>query len=96
MIVLIARPVAKNTGNGLVDPRRKKLAKLSMQGDQIGRNSPKWVIVYYGQLLENNRSSPHYCGTYVNARLIMTKNGLGNILGDFFTNSSGHPASIQV
>jgi hypothetical protein len=27
--------------------------------------------------------------------LIFTKNGLGYILGDFFTNASGHPASIQ-
>jgi hypothetical protein len=26
---------------------------------------------------------------------ILTKNGLGDILGEFFTNSSGHPAFIQ-
>jgi hypothetical protein len=26
----------------------------------------------------------------------MTKNGLGNILGDFFKNSSGHPVLEQV
>jgi hypothetical protein len=28
--------------------------------------------------------------------LILTKNGLGYILGDLFTNSSGHPASDSV
>jgi hypothetical protein len=28
--------------------------------------------------------------------LILTKNGVGYILGDFFTNSSGHPASGPV
>jgi hypothetical protein len=28
--------------------------------------------------------------------LISTKNGLGNALGDFFPNSSGHPASEKM
>jgi hypothetical protein len=26
--------------------------------------------------------------------LILKKNGLGSVLGDFFTNSSGHPAAL--
>jgi hypothetical protein len=34
------------------------------------------------------------CGTLLNTEVaqILAKNGLGNILGDFLTNSSGRPA----
>jgi hypothetical protein len=53
-----------------------------------------WTIVNLGQLFGNNRSSPHpwtiflHCKSYVT---ILKKNGLGYILGDFLTNSSGSP-----
>jgi hypothetical protein len=33
--------------------------------------------------------------TFSNVKAIFTENGLGHILGDFFTNSSGHPAQKQ-
>jgi hypothetical protein len=43
----------------------------------------------------NNKSSPHFWATQSHSQgyvLILAKNGLGYILGEFFTNSSGHPA----
>jgi hypothetical protein len=53
------------------------------------------VIIYLGQFFEHYRSIPHFCSTYFPSLeyvSILTKNGLGYRLGDFFTNSSGHPA----
>jgi hypothetical protein len=41
-----------------------------------------------GSFLENWRSGSNFWAT----TKILTKKGLGNILGDIFTNSSGHPA----
>jgi hypothetical protein len=41
---------------------------LWKQGDQIGRISTQWVIVYFGQLLENYRSTP-----YIRAYFFMDK-----------------------
>jgi hypothetical protein len=52
-------------------------------------------MVYFLSLFENDRNIPvsfgyfFHCESYA---LISAKNGLGYILGDFFTNSSGHPA----
>jgi hypothetical protein len=40
------------------------------------------------------KSSPSFCGTFCygkNYELVLAKNGLGYILGNFFANSSGHP-----
>jgi hypothetical protein len=34
------------------------------QGDQIGRIFAQWVIVYFGQFLENYRSSPNFGVTF--------------------------------
>jgi hypothetical protein len=50
------------------------------------------VIVYFGQTFENLKNwggatfSP-WLSMFIN----FDKNGLGNILGDFFTNPFGHP-----
>jgi hypothetical protein len=33
---------------------------------------------------------------FKNDALILTKNGLGYTLGDFFTNSSGHPVGKRI
>jgi hypothetical protein len=52
------------------------------------------VIYYFGQLIENYKNSPQCGTTFLTARILQyfgQKNGLGYILGDFFTNSSGHP-----
>jgi hypothetical protein len=43
----------------------------------------------------NYRSSPHFWATFFYCKIYvlhLTKNGLGNILGDFFTNSSCYHA----
>jgi hypothetical protein len=53
------------------------------------------VIVYFGQFHEKYTISPNVCVTYVQGKnyvSTLAKNGLGYILGDFLTNSSGHPA----
>jgi hypothetical protein len=67
------------------------------QGDQIGRVFAYWVIVYFGKF-ENYKSSPNFGATFSYGKLfalILTKNVLGHILGDFFATSSGHPVSQQ-
>jgi hypothetical protein len=53
------------------------------------------VLVYLGQWFENYRSSVYFWNTFFNSTsyvLSLTKNCLGYIVGDFFTNPSGHPA----
>jgi hypothetical protein len=61
------------------------------QGDQIRRIFPQWVIVYFGQYFENHKSNPNFCATFFRRRDYVLI-GLGYISGDFFTNSSVHPA----
>jgi hypothetical protein len=64
------------------------------QGDQIGRIFANWTIVNLGQLFGNNGSSPRSWIAFLQSKsyvAILTKNELGYILGDFLTNSSGHP-----
>jgi hypothetical protein len=65
-----------------------------LQGDQIGRIFAQWAIVYFGQWFEIYIISANFWATFLcdtSYVLILTKNGLGYILGDFFKNSSGHP-----
>jgi hypothetical protein len=68
------------------------------QGDHIGRIFPYWMIAYFGQFLENYRSSPKLWATLLegkrNALCNFDKNVLGYILGNFFTKSSGHPGPV--
>jgi hypothetical protein len=48
--------------------------------------------------LENYKGGQHFCATLflsIDYVLSLTENGLGNILGNFFTSSSGHPASVR-
>jgi hypothetical protein len=51
------------------------------------------VTVCFGQFFENNRNSQHFWKTFFTEKniLILAKNELGFVLGDFFTNASGHP-----
>jgi hypothetical protein len=45
------------------------------------------VIVYFGWFLEKYKSIPNFGASFLYGKsyvLIMRKNGLGNILGDFF------------
>jgi hypothetical protein len=46
-------------------PRKIWQTCCSIQGDQIGRIFAQWVIVYFGQLLENYRSIPHVSGYFI-------------------------------
>jgi hypothetical protein len=66
---------------------------VSDRGDQIGRIFANWAILYFGQFFENHTSSPYFgilCSTVSSGYAsILTK----YVLGNFSTNSSGHPVS---
>jgi hypothetical protein len=62
----------------------------SDQGDQIGPILAYGRLFIFGQPLDNCKSSSNFFATFFH-RTILTKHVLGYILGDFFTNSSGHP-----
>jgi hypothetical protein len=52
------------------------------------------VIVYLVEFIENCKNSPHFWDTFSTVKLMhyfWGKNGLGKILGRFFTKYSGHP-----
>jgi hypothetical protein len=54
------------------------------------------VIVFFGQFFENYRSKPNIWATLFHGKsclIILTKTELVFILGNCFTNSSGHPDS---
>jgi hypothetical protein len=72
----------------------KKLALFcSQQGDQIGRIFAHWVIVSFGKVFLI-AEVPLIFGLLFPLLTSCTnfeKNGLGGILGDFFTKTSGHP-----
>jgi hypothetical protein len=60
----------------------------------LGEFSSHWAIVYFEQFFVNCKSSPQFWATLSHSlgyALILAKNGLGYILGEFFSNSSGHP-----
>jgi hypothetical protein len=66
------------------------------QGDQIGRFFRPLgdCFLFFGQFL-NDPSIANFRTAFFRGKscvLILTTNGLGNLLGDIFTNSSGHPA----
>jgi hypothetical protein len=69
------------------------------QGDQIGQIFAYLVIVYFGQLLKKIQKLHKIFGalfTMVKVTYYFWEiNGLGYILGDFFANSSGHPAQEE-
>jgi hypothetical protein len=88
--------------------RRQKSAEESFwphlfvlhQGDQIGRIFAQWAIIYFGRFVENRKSSPYFCATFslstgmcICDTLIVTKIGLGHILGDFFHQLVWSPCS---
>jgi hypothetical protein len=60
----------------------------------LGRIFAYWAIVYFGHYFDNYRSTANYWATFLHSTsyvLILTNTWLGYILGDFFTDSSGHP-----
>jgi hypothetical protein len=67
-----------------------------LKSDQIGQIFAYWAVLYIGSLFEKVKSSANYWDTFfqtTSCELILTKNWLGCTLGDFFKNSSGHPAA---
>jgi hypothetical protein len=65
----------------------------TQQGDKIGRILAQWVSVCFGKLHENNILG--YFFQRLRLCINTCRNGLGFILGEFVTNSSGHPAIEQ-
>jgi hypothetical protein len=56
------------------------------QGDQIGRIFVYWVIVYFGQFVENYRSSPNIWTTFIHGKscaIISTKLGWATFWATF-------------
>jgi hypothetical protein len=61
---------------------------------RLGEFSPIESLFTLGSFVKNYRRSTNIWATYLNGKsyvLIISKNELGDILGDFFTNASGHP-----
>jgi hypothetical protein len=80
------------TENWRKSPKIAIITLTTVRVTRLGEFSPKWAIVYFGQFFENCRSSLHFFATFCLSRddvLILTKNRLGLIFGDFFTNSTG-------
>jgi hypothetical protein len=62
------------------------------QGDQIGQNFASWTIVYFVlTLTEVAHNFGYFFPRFQHCILILAKYGFRYNLGDFFTNSSGHP-----
>jgi hypothetical protein len=59
--------------------------------EQIGRIFAHWVIAHFGHIFENLKSDVSHFFHGEGCALILTKNGLCKIWGDFFPNSSGRP-----
>jgi hypothetical protein len=66
------------------------------QGDQVGRNFAFGRLFTLDTFLKISKIGQNFRATFfheMSCVLILTKkNGLGNILGESFKNSSGHPA----
>jgi hypothetical protein len=74
---------------------------FAIQGDQIGRIFEHWVVVWVVFMKITEAGSVNLLTTFsqcVSSEFFATNSKLGYllgyILGDFFTNSSGHPAAI--
>jgi hypothetical protein len=87
--------VRAKLGDVAAERRKKTFSPIQQQplnqGDQIGRNFTCLILAY----LKKHRLSPYFWTMYIFqwAKLYMFyKNRFGYILGDFLTNSSGHPA----
>jgi hypothetical protein len=68
----------------------KRQLVVRNQGDQIGLIFAYRVNVYEGLVFDNLRSSILFWASFSMVKVMLTK----NILGDFFTNSFGHPVRV--
>jgi hypothetical protein len=62
------------------------------QCDQIGPIFAPWAIVYFELLFENDRSSQNFLLLFLFC-VNLDRKVFGYFLGDFFTNSFGHPGA---
>jgi hypothetical protein len=69
------------------------VAVASRQGDQIGPIFTSLLIVYFGQIFENYKTSKTNFGAAFYNGKSYTKIWTKKALGHFFTNASGRPAS---
>jgi hypothetical protein len=98
--------LADEKGPGFDDPGSRSQKYLSTSIDSPKRKTRPFRVT---RLVDNfflwavcliYKSSPNCCATFVHgtSRICMLtffpRNGVGYMLGDFFTNSSGHPAPI--
>jgi hypothetical protein len=67
------------------------------QCDQIGRIFAYWATVFFWQILENYISTSNYWAIFSTGQFVyLFRQKTGWALGDFFTNSYGHPAAKVV
>jgi hypothetical protein len=72
-----------------------KKYSVRSQCDQIGRLFAYWAIIYFGWILKITEIAFILGRIFPRKKvmfIILRKEGLGYILGDFFTSQSGHPA----
>jgi hypothetical protein len=66
-----------------------------LQGDQIGQIFANWAIVYNGKVFYITNVAKFLGTVKVICFIILTKKCVGLHFGQFFTNSSGHPAQLS-
>jgi hypothetical protein len=87
-------PVSRHLGSSL-----RQLQLGLNQGDQIERIFAFWAMVFFAHFFENYRRDHKFLwGDFpaVKSYINFTPNEFCYILGDFFANSSGHPAINDV
>jgi hypothetical protein len=62
---------------------------VSVRATRLGENSPNGWLISLGSFCVNYRKSPHFWTSFFHWKNVWIN--VGYILGDFFTNSSGHP-----
>jgi hypothetical protein len=70
------------------------LVSVAIRVTRFGEISAYGRLFSLGIFLKNTRNGLHIWATFphsIDYELNLTKKRLGNILGDFLTNSSGHP-----
>jgi hypothetical protein len=70
-----------------------------IHGDQIGRIFAHWAIIYFGQWFEKLQKENIFWAAFSHGTsyvFILSKKRVGLHFGDFFKNSSGHPATYSL
>jgi hypothetical protein len=78
-------------------PRLHRLSRpqVLVRVTRLGEFSPNRRCVYFRKFYKNYRSSPKVWAILLSIYCVLrlAKNWLGNVLGDLFTNASGHPGA---